>query len=181
MFTSTSGPIADQQAAVEQQIQAISKVQHVSSVDDPFASDAVGTISPDKLNAMSSIQFDVPATSLPPEAITQVEAAAQPPAGAAFTVTLGGAMYPPTGVGIGITEVLGVLLAFAVLAITFASLLAAGLPLVTAALHASLRLPPTRDGADQRRAPARPRRRRRAGPRRRGRDGGAGMTDRNRP
>jgi hypothetical protein len=104
VFTSSSGPIIDQQAAVNQQIQAISKVQHVSSVDDPFASDAVGTISPDKLNAMSSIQFDVPATSLPPEAMTQVEAAAQPPPGAAFTVTLGGAMYPPTGVGIGITE-----------------------------------------------------------------------------
>jgi hypothetical protein len=78
VFTSTSGLIADQQAAVEQQIQAMSKVQHVSSVDDPFASDAVGTISPDKPNAMSSIQLDVPATSLPPEAITQVEAAAQP-------------------------------------------------------------------------------------------------------
>ena len=140
VFTSTSGPIADHQAAVEQQIQAISKVQHVTSVDDPFASDAVGTISPDKLNAMSSIQFDVPATNLPPEAITQVEAAAQPPTGAAFTVTLGGAMYPPTGVGVGITEVLGVLLAFAVLAITFASLLAAGLPLVTAALGVGITL-----------------------------------------
>ena len=59
VFTSTSGPIADQQAAIEAQIQAIDKVQHVTSVDDPFASDAVGTISPDKLNALSSIQFDV--------------------------------------------------------------------------------------------------------------------------
>jgi RND superfamily putative drug exporter len=66
VFTSTSGPIADQQAAIEAQIQAIDKVQHVTSVDDPFASDAVGTISPDKLNALSSIQFDVASTDLPP-------------------------------------------------------------------------------------------------------------------
>ena len=140
VFTSTSGPIADQQAAIEAQIQAIDKVQHVTSVDDPFASDAVGTISPDKLNALSSIQFDVASTDLPPEAITEVEAAATPPAGAKFTVTLGGAMYPQPTLGIGITEVLGVLLAFAVLAITFASLLAAGLPLLTAALGVAITL-----------------------------------------
>src|SRR6478752_5652069 len=117
VFTSTSGPIADQ-----------------------FASDAVGTISPDRLNALSSIQFDVASTDLPPEAITDVEAAATPPAGAKFTVTLGGAMYPQPTLGIGITEVLGVLLAFAVLAITFASLLAAGLPLLTAALGVAITL-----------------------------------------
>ena len=140
VFTSTSGPIADQQAAIEAQIQAIDKVQHVTSVDDPFASDAVGTISLDKLNALSSIQFDVASTDLPPEAITDVEAAATPPAGAKFTVTLGGAMYPQPTLGIGITEVLGVLLAFAVLAITFASLLAAGLPLLTAALGVAITL-----------------------------------------
>src|SRR6478752_6959734 len=140
VFTSTSGPIADQQAAIEAQIQAIDKVQHVTSVDDPFASDAVGTISPDRLNALSSIQFDVASTDLPPEAITDVEAAATPPAGAKFTVTLGGAMYPQPTLGIGITEVLGVLLAFAVLAITFASLLAAGLPLLTAALGVAITL-----------------------------------------
>jgi hypothetical protein len=35
-------------------------------------------------------------------------------------------MYTSTGVAISITEVLGVVLAFAILAITFASLLAAG-------------------------------------------------------
>ena len=140
VFTSTSGPIADHQAAVEAQIQAIAKVQHVTSVDDPFASDAVGTISPDKLNALSSIQFDVASSDLPPEAVTDVERAAAPPSGAGFTVTLGGAMYPQPTLGIGITEVLGVLLAFAVLAITFASLLAAGLPLVTAAVGVAITL-----------------------------------------
>src|SRR4051812_15298076 len=140
VFTSTSGPIADQQAAIEAQIQAISKVQQVTSVDDPFASDAVGTISPDKLNALSSIQFDVTSTDLPPSAVTDVEAAAKPPPGANFTVTLGGAMYPQPTLGIGITEVLGVLLAFAVLAVTFASLLAAGLPLLTAAIGVAITL-----------------------------------------
>ena len=140
VFQSTSGPIANQQAAIEAQIAAIAKVPHVSSVDDPFASDAVGTISTDKDSALSSIQFDVAQTDLPADVVPAVELAAKPQPGAAFTVTLGGAMYPQPTLGIGITEVLGVLLAFAVLAITFASLLAAGLPLITAALGVGITL-----------------------------------------
>ena len=140
VFQSTSGPIAGQQAAIEAQIAAIAKVPHVTSVDDPFASDAVGTISPDKSSALSSIQFDVAQTDLPADVVPAVEQAATPPPGAGFTVTLGGAMYPQPTLGIGITEVLGVLLAFAVLAITFASLLAAGLPLITAALGVGITL-----------------------------------------
>src|SRR5690349_14710380 len=140
VFQSTSGPIAGQQAAIEAQIAAIAKVPHVTSVDDPFASDAVGTISPDKSSALSSIQFDVAQTDLPADVVPAVEQAAKPPPGAGFTVTLGGAMYPQPTLGIGITEVLGVLLAFAVLAITFASLLAAGLPLITAAVGVAITL-----------------------------------------
>ena len=140
VFTSTSGPVVNHQADIEQQIQAISKVAHVTSVDDPFASGAVGTISGDTLNALSSIQFDVSTTDLPPDTVPAVEAAAKPPAGAAYSVTLGGAMYASNGVGISITEVLGVLLAFIVLAITFGSLLAAGLPLASALLGVAITL-----------------------------------------
>ena len=106
----------------------------MTSVDDPFASDAVGTISTEKTDALAAIQFDVSVTDLPANTVREVEKAASPPPGAKFTVTLGGDMYTSTGVSIGITELLGVLLAFAVLAITFASFLAAGLPLVAAVL-----------------------------------------------
>lgn len=140
VFTSTAGPVADQQAGIEGLIQAIAKVPHVTSVDDPFASGAVGTISGDQLNALSSIQFDVSSSDLPADTVPQVEAAAKPPAGAGFTVALGGAMYTSGGVGISITEVLGVLLAFVVLAITFGSLLAAGLPLASALLGVGITL-----------------------------------------
>ena len=38
VFESASGPITDHQAPIEDQITAIEKVKHVSSVDDPFAS-----------------------------------------------------------------------------------------------------------------------------------------------
>jgi RND superfamily putative drug exporter len=134
VFTSRTGPISGQKAAVEKQITAIGKVPHVTSVDDPFASGAVGTISTDKQDALAQVQFDVPVTGLPDDTVGRVEKAAAPPAGTPLTVTLGGAMYTSTGVGLSTTELLGVAVAFLVLAITFSSLLTAGLPLVTAAL-----------------------------------------------
>ena len=67
VFESTSGPITDHQAPIEDQIKAIEKVKHVSSVDDPFASGAVGTISTDKKFAQSQIQFDTSVTDLQPD------------------------------------------------------------------------------------------------------------------
>jgi RND superfamily putative drug exporter len=134
VFESTSGPITDHQAAIENQIKAIEKVKHVSSVDDPFASDAVGTISPDKTYAQSQIQFDVSVTDLTLTTISEVEKAAQTPSGEGYTTTLGGDMYTSTGAGVGLTDLIGVFVAFIVLSVTFGSLVAAGLPLITAGL-----------------------------------------------
>jgi RND superfamily putative drug exporter len=134
IFTANSGPVSAHQAEIEKQITAVGKVPHVSSVDDPFAKGAVGTISTSGQDALAQIQFDVSVTALPATTVPAVEKAAHPDAGAAYQVTLGGDMYSPTGVGISITELLGVVLAFVVLAITFCSLLAAGLPLLAAAL-----------------------------------------------
>ncbi len=134
VFESTSGPITDHQAPIEDQIKAIEKVKHVSGVDDPFASGAVGTISADKKFAQSQIQFDVSVTDLSPTTITEVEKAAKTAAGAGYTTTLGGDMYTSTGAGVGLTDLIGVFVAFIVLSITFGSLIAAGLPLITAGL-----------------------------------------------
>jgi hypothetical protein len=82
-------------------------VPHVTSVDDPFASGAVGTISTDKQDALAQVQFDVPVTGLPDDTVGRVEKAAAPPAGTPLTVTLGGAMYTSTGVGLSTTELPG--------------------------------------------------------------------------
>ncbi|HEU4545518.1 MAG TPA: MMPL family transporter, partial [Microlunatus sp.] len=134
VFESTSGPITDHQAPIENQIKAIEKVKHVSSVDDPFASGAVGTISADKKFAQSQIQFDVSVTDLSPTTIAEVEKAAKTAPGAGYTTTLGGDMYTSTGAGVGLTDLIGVFVAFIVLTVTFGSLIAAGLPLITAGL-----------------------------------------------
>ncbi len=134
VFQSKSGPISDHKSAIESQIKAIEKVKHVSSVDDPFASGAVGTISDNKEFAQSQIQFDVSVTDLNETTIHEVEKAAVTPAGQNYITTLGGDMYTPTGAGVGLTDLIGVFVAFVVLSITFGSLVAAGLPLITAGL-----------------------------------------------
>ncbi|SEQ79338.1 ATP-binding protein [Microlunatus flavus] len=134
VFGSTSGPISTRRSEVEDRVEAVEKVKHVTSVDDPFASDAVGTISPDGRYALVQIQFDVSVTALPASTVPAVEKAAAAPPGAGFTSTLGGAMYTSTGQGISTTELIGVGVALLVLAVTFSSLIAAGLPLLTAAL-----------------------------------------------
>ena len=72
VFQAKSGSITDHQAAIEDQIKAIEKVKHVSSVDDPFASGAVGTISDDKQFAQSQIQFDVSVTDLRAATVKEV-------------------------------------------------------------------------------------------------------------
>lgn len=131
---STSGPISSQQSAVEARVRAVEKVAHVTSVDDPFAPGAVGTVSPDGRYALVQVQFDVAVTALPATTVPAVERAARPPAAADLTATLGGAMYTSTGVGLSMTELIGVGVALLVLAVTFSSLVAAGLPLLTAAL-----------------------------------------------
>ncbi len=140
VFTSSKGPVADQKAAIEERIKAIEQVQHVTSVDDPFASGAVGTISTDKGDALSQIQFDVSLADLPADTVAEVEKAAAPPPSSTFTVSLGGSMYTSTGTAISATELIGVAVAFVVLAVTFVSLLAAGLPLLTAGLGVGITL-----------------------------------------
>ena len=134
VFASTAGAITEHQAPIEKQIKAIGKIKHVSSVDDPFASGAVGTVSDDKAYAQAQIQFDVPVTGLSQSTIEAVEHAATTPPGQGYRTTLGGDMFTSTGAGVGITDLIGVFVAFVVLSITFGSLLAAGLPLITAVL-----------------------------------------------
>lgn len=134
VFESKSGPITGHHASIEDQIKAIEKVKHVSSVDDPFASGAVGAVSEDKRFAQSQIQFDVSVTDLSPTTVAEVEKAAVTPSGQSYTTTLGGDMYTPTGAGVGLTDLIGVFVAFVVLAVTFGSLIAAGMPLITAGL-----------------------------------------------
>jgi RND superfamily putative drug exporter len=102
----------------------------VASVADPYQADAV---SKDGTIAYASVKYKVPGMELQDGTREALEEAAQDARDAGLTVEVGGdalQAQPETGAG----EIIGIAVAAVVLVITFGSLLAAGLPLLTAVI-----------------------------------------------
>ncbi|MEU9153203.1 MMPL family transporter [Streptomyces sp. NPDC048417] len=113
-------------------LKAAGRVAGVTAVADPAAN---GMISPDGRTAVADVDFatakdkDVPLPTL--DALKATGDAARK---AGLTVVYGGEGYVPTNAPMGPTELIGILVALAILFITFGSMLAAGMPLLTAVL-----------------------------------------------
>jgi uncharacterized membrane protein YdfJ with MMPL/SSD domain len=109
------------------------RAPHVTSVASPYQ--ASGQVSRDGHIAFATIQFDQPSASIPGSEATALINDARAASGHGVTFNLGGdlvdAAETPAG---GSTELIGFGAAAVVLLIAFGSLLAMGLPLVTAAL-----------------------------------------------
>ena len=121
-------------AAVEQAVAAVGQVPGVAQVSDPYSSAAV---SPDGRTAYADVDFSMPAGDIGTEQTDGVANAVQPATDAGLRVELGGdAAAAPAEAPIG--EILGIVVAALVLTITFGSVVAAGLPLLTAALGVSV-------------------------------------------
>lgn len=105
------------------------QVDQVGAVLDPFQSQA---ISADGRAALASVQYEVEAIDLPADALEQLQAATAAAEDAGLRVEVGGNAFSTTAVTIGPTEFLGVAVAVLVLVLTFGSLLAAGMNLLTA-------------------------------------------------
>ena len=121
---------ASNRAAVERVVDKLKAGPQVALVTDPFEAQAVnpaGTI------GYAQVTYVVPATGLTSTAQDSLKAAVAPGRDAGLTVEIGGdalTVIPKTGV----KDVSGVVVAALVLIITFGSLVAAGLPLLTALL-----------------------------------------------
>ncbi|MHC0431391.1 MMPL family transporter [Streptomyces sp. O3] len=101
----------------------------VVSVADPFEADAV---SQDGTTAYASVTYEVPAMELTDGARDALAAAADAARGGGYTVETGGdAMEAETELG-GTAELIGIGVAAVVLLLTFGSLVAAGMPLLSA-------------------------------------------------
>jgi putative drug exporter of the RND superfamily len=116
-------------AVIEQVVADAGRAPQVASAVSPFDSQAV---TPDGGAALATVQYDVPRelldeTSL--DALQETTAAAEE---AGLEVAVGGNAFGTTGVAIGATEFIGVGVAVLVLVLTFGSLLAAGMNLLTA-------------------------------------------------
>ncbi|MGV9694705.1 MMPL family transporter [Streptomyces sp. NPDC003470] len=119
---------AGHKATVEKTVHELSDGSEVASVADPYQGNAV---SKDGTIAYASVRYDVSGMELEESTKEALEDAAQQARDAGLTVEIGGdalQAVPETGA----TEVIGIAVAAVVLVITFGSLVAAGLPLLTA-------------------------------------------------
>ena len=123
---------ATYKAAIEKMDTALGRIHGVDSVVSPFSKYAGSSISTDGTMARSQIQFTGASTDVTPKTLDQVKATAKIGEDAGLTVAFGGQVFSDNTFGITITEVFGVIFAGVVLLITFGSLIAAGMPLLSA-------------------------------------------------
>ncbi|MFD5633456.1 MMPL family transporter [Streptomyces sp. NPDC127077] len=118
----------DNKAAVEKAVKVLGTGSEVTSVSDPFKTSAV---SKDGLVAYASVKYEVSGMELKDASKDALKAAAEDARHSGLTVEVGGDALQATP-ETGSSEVIGIAIAAVVLVITFGSLIAAGLPLLTA-------------------------------------------------
>jgi uncharacterized membrane protein YdfJ with MMPL/SSD domain len=135
VFQVESGQVTDPQnkSAIESSQQAIAKLPHVSRATDPFSQQGASQISKDKQTAFIPVLLDVGGDELTDEIAQQVVDAAAPARKAGMDVAAGG----PIGSELSepateSSEVIGLVAAMIILAFTFGTLVAMGLPIVSA-------------------------------------------------
>ncbi|WP_447035237.1 MMPL family transporter [Streptomyces sp. DSM 118878] len=120
---------AKPKAEVEQMIAAIGKGSQVASVDDPYKTKSV---SKDGTTAYASVTYKVIATELTDKSREALTKATDETRDAGLTVETGGdAVMAEQEMG-GTAELIGIAISAVVLIITFGSMVAAGMPLLTA-------------------------------------------------
>jgi len=111
----------------------VSTLPHVTGVISPYASQAGKAISRDGRIAFATVVFDEKANNLPKSAGENLVKAAEAARTPGLQIELGGQAIEQTEQeGFGFTTAIGLMAAIVVLLITFGSLVAMGLPIVTA-------------------------------------------------
>ncbi|WP_406170193.1 MMPL family transporter [Streptomyces sp. NBC_00996] len=118
----------DNKATVKKTVKALGDGSEVTSVTDPFKAKAV---SKDGSIAYAQVKYKVSGMELKDSSKDALKETAQEARHAGLTVEVGGDALQATP-ETGSTEVIGIAVAAVVLVITFGSLIAAGLPLLTA-------------------------------------------------
>jgi RND superfamily putative drug exporter len=126
--------VEDEKATIESLVTAIKDVPGIDSVVGPFDEYAGNAVSDDMTMALIKVQFDGPSTEVTDATIAELKDTAAIGEKAGLQVEFGGQVFQDNTVGITVTEVFGVVFAGVVLVITFGSLLAAGMPLLSALL-----------------------------------------------
>ncbi|MDX3576069.1 MMPL family transporter [Streptomyces sp. FL07-04A] len=120
---------AANRATVDKAVKALRDGSEVTSVTDPFTTHAV---SKDGTVAYTSVKYDVPGMELQDSTRDALEAAGDTARATGLTVDVGGDALQAGAEPGAIGEVIGLAIAAVVLVLTLGSLVAAGLPLLTA-------------------------------------------------
>ena len=119
-------------AAIEKMATAMGKVDGINSVTTPFGEYAGKQLSDDDTMAITRVQFDEVSSAVTEDTLSDLRETAAIAESTGLRVEFGGQVFQDTTFGITVTEIFGVVFAAIVLLITFGSLLAAGMPLLTA-------------------------------------------------
>ncbi|MFE9677506.1 MMPL family transporter [Streptomyces sp. NPDC006259] len=120
---------AQNRRAVEDTVAELADGPQVASAADPFRTRAV---SEDGSTAYATVTYKVAASDLTDDSRSRLERALADARGAGLTVEVGGNTLEGGGGPGGVAEIIGISIAAVVLLVTFGSLAAAGLPLLTA-------------------------------------------------
>jgi putative drug exporter of the RND superfamily len=121
---------ATYRAGIEASIKQMENVPQVAQVTDPFQAKSV---SADGKAALATVLWKVTATDVKDSSLDALQSATNPAKDAGLQVAYGGAVYPgwlpkPSEA----PELIGILIAFVILLITFGAFVAAGVPILTA-------------------------------------------------
>jgi uncharacterized membrane protein YdfJ with MMPL/SSD domain len=135
VFYAPQGKVTDAQnrQAIEASFQAIKKVPHVYSATDPFSQQGAAQISKDAKTAFISVLLDIGTNDLTADEAQPVLDAAHPGVAAGMQVAAGG----PIGDELSVpetesSELIGIVAAMVILTFAFGTLVAMGMPIVTA-------------------------------------------------
>ncbi len=136
VFRVANGSVLDPtvRAHMKAMFAEVAKLPHVSAVISPYAGPSAGkAISANHQIAFATVVFDEKANLLPVSAAERVVKVAQAARQPGLQVELGGQAIEATQqAGFGLSTAVGLMAAIVVLLITFGSLIAMGLPIVTA-------------------------------------------------
>jgi RND superfamily putative drug exporter len=143
--TRTSITTGSNRRRMNRLVAALRPLPHVSGVVGPFDPQAQHQVSADRTIAFARVQFDEQAGTLPNSAASRVIDAAQRFAAPGFRVALDGSpISSAESVGPGSSEGIGITAAILIMLLAFGSVIAMGLPIITALLGVGIGVRPRR-------------------------------------
>ncbi|MGV9450908.1 MMPL family transporter [Streptomyces sp. NPDC003635] len=132
VFTAPEGARLTDPGATQGIQRTLAAAQDAPQVAAVIPPDKAGTVTPDGRTALAQVNYDVSRSDLDDGTLDSLEDTTKAAEEAGLEVSVGGQAYGNGVLTPSVLELLGVVVALAVLALTFGSLLAAGMPLLTA-------------------------------------------------